>query len=137
MPSLTVNRSIAVQVIVTEKFKEELKAELQAAADTSQQRIDQMEFQSRRYLADLQRTDLSQAMNARRQIEAERNRQEALRQDIVRQLEEADKLELDSEYPRGTLQGVVELKEGDDLVQKLSATQIVIKDGLIVEVREV
>ena len=137
MPSLTVNRSIAVQVIVTEKFKEELKTELQAAADASQQRIDQMEFQSRRYLADLQRTDLSQAMNARRQIEAERNRQDALRQDIVRQLEEADKLELDSEYPRGTLQGVVELNEGDDLVQKLSAAQIVIKDGLIVEVREV
>lgn len=137
MPSLTVNRSIAVQVIVTEKFKEELKTELQAAADASQQRIDQMEFQSRRFLADLQRTDLSQAMSARRQIEAERNRQEALRQDIVRQLEEADKLELDSEYPRGTLQGVVELKEGDDLVQKLSAAQIVIKDGLIVEVREV
>lgn len=137
MPSLTVNRSIAVQVIVTEKFKEELKTELQAAADASQQRIDQMEFQSRRYLADLQRTDLSQAMNARRQIEAERNRQEALRQDIVRQLEEAEKLELDSEYPRGTLQGVVELKEGDDLVQKLSAAQILVKDGLIVEVREV
>ncbi len=137
MPSLTVNRSIAVQVIVTEKFKEELKTELQAAADASQQRIDQMEFQSRRFLADLQRTDLSQAMSARRQIEAERNRQEALRQDIVRQLEEADKLELDSEYPRGTLQGVVELEEGDDLVQKLSAAQIVIKDGLIVEVREV
>ncbi|MBE9565503.1 MAG: hypothetical protein IMF16_01995, partial [Proteobacteria bacterium] len=44
MPSLTVNRSIAVQVIVTEKFKEELKTELQAAADASQQRIDQMEF---------------------------------------------------------------------------------------------
>lgn len=137
MPSLTVNRSIAVQVIVTEKFKEELKTELQAAADASQQRIDQMEFQSRRFLADLQRTDLSQAMSARRQIEAERNRQEALRQDIVRQLEEADKLELDSEYPRGTLQGVVELEEGHDLVQKLSAAQIVIKDGLIVEVREV
>lgn len=137
MPSVTVNRSIAVQVIVTEKFKEELKAELQAAADASQQRIDQMEFQSRRFLADLQRTDLSQAMSARRQIEAERNRQEALRQDIVRQLEEADKLELDSEYPRGTLQGVVDLEEGDDLSQKLGGAQILIKDGLIVEVREV
>jgi regulator of protease activity HflC (stomatin/prohibitin superfamily) len=137
MPSLTVNRSIAVQVIVTEKFKEELKTELQAAADASQQRIDQMEFQSRRFLADLQRTDLSQAMSARRQIEAERNRQEAQRQEILRQLEEADKLELDSEYPRGTLQGVVELNEGDDLMEKLGSAQIVIKDGLIVEVREV
>jgi hypothetical protein len=135
--ALTVKRSIAVQVIVTEKFKEELKAELQEAIEATQRRIDQMDFQGRRFLADLQRTDLTQAMNARRQIEAERRRHEALRDDIKRQLEEAEKLELGSEFPRGTLEGVVELNQGDDLFQKLSASQIVVKDGVIIEVREV
>jgi len=134
--SLTVKRSIAVLVIVTESFKEELKAELQEAVEATQRRIDQMEFQSRRFLADLQRTDLTQAMSARRQIEAERRRHEALRDDVKRQLEEAEKLELGTEFPRGTLEGVVELKQGDDLLQKLSASQIVIKDGVIIEVRE-
>jgi hypothetical protein len=136
MAGLTIRRSIAVQVIVTDKFREELKAELQEALNTAQQRIDQMEFQSRRFLADLQRTDLTQAMTARRQIEAERRRQEAMKHEIQRQLEEAEKLEIGSEYPRGTLEGVVEIKEGDDLFQKLSAAQIVVKDGTVVEVRE-
>jgi hypothetical protein len=133
---LTVKRSVAVQAIVTEKLKQELKAELQEAIEATQRRVDQMEFQSRRFLADLQRTDLTQAMSARRQIEAERRRQEALIQDLKRQMEEADKLELDSEFPRGTLEGVVELNVGDDLVEKISASQIVIKDGKIVELRE-
>lgn len=136
MAGLTVKRSIAVHVIVTEEFKEELKVELQEAANATQRRLDQMEFQSRRFLADLQRTDLTQAMAARRQVEVEKRRHEALKQDIQRQLEEADKLEVGSEYPRGTLESLVELKEGDNLFEKLGSSEIVIKDGVVVEVRE-
>ncbi|MDH4179149.1 MAG: YlqD family protein [Armatimonadota bacterium] len=136
MSGITVKRSIGVRVIVSEEFKEDLKNELQEAATETQRRIDQMEMNSRRLLADLQRTDLSQAMQARRQIEAERQRHDALKQDIQRQLQEVDKLEIGGEYPRGTVEGVVELQQGDDLVQKLSGSQIVVKDGVIVEIRE-
>ena len=137
MGTLTVKRSVAVHVIVTDEFKEELKTELRQAAETAQQRIDQLEFQSRRFLADLQRNDMTQAMSARRQIEAEKRRQDGIRRDIKEQLEQADKLEIGSEYPRGVVEGSVEIKEGDNLVQKLSESQIVIKDGVIVEIREV
>ena len=119
MAGVTVRRSIEVTAIVTEQFKQELKAELQLAAEEAQRRTDQMELQGRRLLADLQRTDLTQAMSARRQIETERRRADAVKQDIQRQLEEADKLEIGSEYPRGTLEGVAELNEGDDLIKKL------------------
>jgi F0F1-type ATP synthase membrane subunit b/b' len=121
---------------VTEDFKKELRQELQEAADATQRRIEQMDVQSRRFLADLQRTDLTQAMAARRQIEAERRRHEALKQDILRQIEETDKLDLGSEYPRGTLEGFVEVTVGDDLIKKISGSEIVIKDGVIVEIRE-
>ena len=136
MSGITVKRSIGVRVIVSEEFKAELNSELQEAATETQRRIEQMEMHSRRLLAELQRSDLSQAMQARKQIEAERQRHDALKQDIQRQLQEVDKLEVGSEYPRGTVEGVVELNQGDDLVQKLSGSQIVIKDGVIVELRE-
>ena len=136
MSGITVKRSIGVCVIVSEEFKAELKSELQEAATETQRRIDQMEMHSRRLLAELQRSDLSQAMQARKQIEAERQRHDVLKQDIQRQLQEVDKLEIGSEYPRGTVEGVVELNQGDDLVQKLSGSQVVIKDGVIVEIRE-
>ena len=101
MAKVQVKRSIAVLVIVTEKFREELQAELREAAETAQQRIDQMEFRSRRVLADLQRADLTQAMTARRQFEAERRRQEAIRQEILNDLEEAGKLEVEASTPAG------------------------------------
>ena len=136
MAGLSVRRSIEVVVIVTEQFKQELKAELQLAAEEAQRRIEQMEVQSRRLLADLQRTDITQAMSARRQVEAERRRGDAVRQDIQRQIEETDKLEIGSEYPRGTLEGVVEVNAGDSLIKKLTAAQVVVKDGVVIEVRE-
>ncbi len=136
MAAITVRRSIGLRVMVTEEFKEELRNELQQAADETQRRIDQMEVQSRRFLSDLQRTDLTQAMQVRRQIEAERQRHTALKEEIQRQIEESAKLELGSEYPRGTIEGVVDLNVGDDLFKKLNGTEIVVKDGVIVEIRE-
>jgi hypothetical protein len=136
MVGLSVRRSIEVVVIVTEQFKQELKAELQLAAEEAQRRIEQMEVQSRRLLADLQRTDITQAMSARRQVEAERRRGDAVKQDIQRQIEETDKLEIGSEYPRGTLEGVVEVNAGDNLIKKLTGAQVVVKDGVVIEVRE-
>jgi hypothetical protein len=136
MAGLSVRRSIEVVVIVTEQFKQELKAELQLAAEEAQRRVEQMEVQSRRLLADLQRTDITQAMSARRQVEAERRRGDAVKQDIQRQIEETDKLEIGSEYPRGTLEGVVEVNAGDNLIKKLTGAQVVVKDGVVIEVRE-
>ncbi len=135
--SIKVNRSIGIQAIVTEAFKEELKAELQEAAEEVQRRSDQMELQSRRFLAEVQRTDLTQAMSARKRIEAERRRHDAMKEDIQRQIEEVDKLEIGSEYPRGTIESTVEISEGDDIVKKLTGSQIVVKDGAVVEIREV
>jgi hypothetical protein len=134
--AISVRRSIGVITIVTEEFKQDLKSELQLAAEEAQRRTDQMELQSRRLLADLQRTDLTQAMNARRQIEAERRRADAVKQDIQRQIEETEALEIGSEFPRGTVEGSVDVSQGDDLIKKLTGSQIVVKDGVIIEIRE-
>ncbi len=136
MPSLTITRPIALRVIVTEQFKQEMEAELQEAADTTQRRIDQIDFQARRLLADLQRTDLNQAMQVRQHIEAEKGRHESTRKDLLERVQEVRELELGSEFLRGSLEGTVEIKEGDNLYDKLGKTEIVIKDGVVVEIRE-
>ncbi len=136
MAGISVRRSIGLRVIVTEGFKEELRNELQQAADETQRRIDQMEVQSRRLLSGLQGADLTQAMQVRRQLETERQRQTALKEEIQRQIEETAKLELGSEYPRGTIEGVAEISVGDDLLKKLSGSEVIVKDGEVVEIRE-
>jgi hypothetical protein len=136
MASLTIRRPVALQVIVTEEFKKELTEELQEAADAAERRMEQIDYQARHLLAELQRQNLNQAMAARQQIEAEKRKQEAVRKELLQQIEEVGKLELGSEFPRGTLEGTVEIKDGDNLFAKLGQTAIVVKDGVVVEIRE-
>jgi len=136
MASLTVKRQVAVIAIVTEQFKQELTAELQEAADDTQRRIEHFEFQSRKYVSDLQRTDLTRAMALRQQLEAEKQKHETLHKELLDRLTEVKGLEMGSEFPRGTIEGTVEVAEGDNLFDKVGNAQIVVKDGVIIEIRE-
>lgn len=136
MATLTIMRPISLRVIVTEQFKQEMEKELQEAADTTQRRIDQIDFQARRVLAELQRTDLTQAMQVRQQIEAEKGRQESAKKELLDRVQEVRELAMGSEFPRGTLEGVVDIKEGDNLYDILTGGEIVIKDGVVIEIRE-
>ncbi|NIM07360.1 MAG: hypothetical protein GTN69_09770 [Armatimonadetes bacterium] len=134
--SLTIKRPVQVMVIVTEEFKKELSQELQEAADNTQRRIEQMEFQGRRYLADVQRADLNQAMAVRQQLEGEKRKLEQVKKEVQERLEEVSGLEPGSEYPRGALESIVEIKPGDNLLEKLNNAQVIIKDGIVQEIRD-
>lgn len=136
MASLTIMRPVALRVIVTEQFKQEMEKELQEAADTTQRRIDQIDFQARRVLADLQTRDLNQAMQVRAQIEDEKRRQESVKKELLDRAQEVQGLEMGVEFPRGTLEGLFEIKEGDNLYDKLTQAEVVIKDGIVVAIRE-
>ena len=136
MASIEVKRPIQVIAIVTEDLKKELMQELQEAADGTQQRIEQMEFQGRRYLADVQRTNLTQAMAVRQQLEKEKIKYEDIKKELQQRMQEVTSLELGSEYARGTLESDVEIDIGDNLFEKLGRAQVVTKDGVIQEIRE-
>jgi hypothetical protein len=136
MASLVIKRPVQIIAIVTEEFKQELTNELQEASTEAQQRIEQMEFQGRRYLADVQRTNITQAMAVRQQLEREKSKYEDVRKELQERIQEIAGLPLGSEYPRGTIESEVEINTGDNLFDKISRTQIVIKDGVIQEIRE-
>ena len=136
MASIAVKRPIQVIAIVTEELKQELMQELQEAADNTQQRIEQMEFQGRRYLADVQRNNLTQAMAVRQQLEKEKSKYEDIKKELQERMQEVTALEIESEDARGTLESEVQIAVGDNLFEKLGRAQVVIKDGVIQEIRE-
>lgn len=135
MGSLTIKRPVLLKAIVTEKLKEELNAELQEAADQADVRIQQLEFTSKRYIQELQKSNIQQAMGLRQQVQAEQQKQESIKQQLLGQQKQIGELELGSEFLRGTLEGIVEVREGDDLGQVLGGAEILVKDDIVVEVR--
>lgn len=135
MDSLRLRQDVGLIFIVTDELKARLLDELNAAAQDVQQQIDQFDFRARHALAELQRADLNRAMAARQQIDAEKRRLEAVKNEVNDRRKEIESLTIGSEYPRGTIEGVVEVNVGDNLFEKLAGVQVVVKDGTVEEIR--
>jgi virulence-associated protein VapD len=135
MEKITLRQDVGLIFIVTEDLKTHLLEELQAAIEDIQQQVDQFDFRARHALAELQRADLNRAMAARQQIDVEKRRLEAIKLELADRRKEIDALEIGVEYPRGTIEGVIDINLGDNLFEKLAGVQVIVKDGTVLEIR--
>lgn len=133
MTKITLLRPVVVKAIVTETFKELYVRELEEALRRVEDLLGQVETQIRRMELERQVTPHTRAV--RQQLELERQRHEALRAELQERLREARTLELNTEFPQLTVDAQVEVHVGDNLFQKLARTEIVVKDGIVMEIR--
>lgn len=134
MQSITVQRPIVIKTIVTEGFKRLYIADLEDAIKRIDAVIQQIDVQARRF--ELERQVSPQSRVVRQQLEIERARQDAARAELAARLREAQELKLNDEFTQGTIDGVAELSVGDNLFDKISRAEIVVKDGIVMEIRE-
>ena len=131
-----VKRTVILRAVVTDQLKQELDEELQRAIDEIDQRIRQLDFRSQPYITDLQRTNIQQAMAVRKQVEAENQRHQQVRNTLQERKQQVQQLENGDEVIRGTLEGEIEVNEGDNLAEVLGGVEIVTKDDEVVDIRQ-
>jgi hypothetical protein len=131
---ITVVRPVVVKAIVTETFKKQYLNELEDTVRRIDTVIGQIDTQIRR--TELERQITPQARAIRQQLEVERSRQEAARMELAARTKEAEALELNSEFSQGTIESMVELNVGDNFFTRLARAEVVIKDGIVIEIRE-
>jgi len=134
MGAITVQRPIVIKTIVTESFKRLYIADLEDAIKRIEAVMQQIEVQARRF--DLERQVSPQSRVIRQQLEIERSRQDAARAELTARLREAQELRLNEEFTQGTIDGIAELSVGDNLFDKISRAEILVKDGIVMEIRE-
>ncbi|MDO8589321.1 MAG: YlqD family protein [Armatimonadota bacterium] len=130
-----VTRPVKLKVIVTDEFKKELQGELQSVLDRINASSQRLQFQMDAYVPELAKTDMNQAIQVRRALESERQKFDDAKKEISQRMDEARKLELDSEFEHGELESMVELKPGDSFEDKLRNAEVIVKDGKVVEIR--
>jgi len=133
---IQIKRTVIWRAIVTDELKKQISDELQAAADEIKQRVQQLDFSTKAYITDLQRSDLQRAIAVRKQIEAEKQKQNELHDALMERKAQVAELENGTEIIRGTFESFVEVNEGDDLAVLLAGTEIVTKDNIVVEIRQ-
>jgi hypothetical protein len=131
---MTVVRPLVVKAIVTESFKRQYLGELEDTVKRLDAVITQIDTQIRR--AELERQITPQGRAIRQQLEIERSRQEAARMELQARIKEAESLELNSEFSQGTIESLVDLSVGDNFFTRLARAEVVIKDGIVIEIRE-
>lgn len=133
---MILRRQVVLKAIVTQALKDELKREVTDAIAQVEEGQQQLDTQSRRVMLELQRSDINRAMAFRQQLEAEKRKQDDLKTELRERLQEYEGLELGSEYARGLLEGTVEIREGDNISEKMGKAEIIVKDDVVVAIRE-
>lgn len=134
--SVELKRVVMVKAIVTEAFKDNLIKELDRAVKNLEMQESQMVAQSTKYLEDLKKKGLMQkAVSFKNQLEEEKSRQQAAKTDLMLKIEEAKRLVIGSEFVQGPLEGPVNVSVGDNLYKKVGGAEILVKDGIIQEIR--
>ena len=134
--AIELKRVVMVKAVVTQSFKDNLMKELDRAIKNLDTQGQQMDFQAKTYMEDLKKKGMISQMTAfKHQVEEEKGRQAAAKADLQAKIEEAKKLVLNTEFIQGPLEGPVTVKMGDNLYKKIGAAEILVKDGVVQEIR--
>ena len=134
--SVTIKREVILRAVVTEKLQQEIDEEFGQAIDELDRRITQLDIRAGQAVSELQRTNIQQAIALRQQVEAEKRRYQQAKDQLIQQQRQIEGLELGSEVVRGTLEGEVQLKVGDNVATALRGVEIIVKDDEVIEIRE-
>lgn len=141
--SIQLIRQIAVRAIVTENFKSQVSNEIQRNLQQIDAEIQQLEFKGKRAIADIEKrtggaitTDARvQIETIRSQVEAEKMRLLQLKEEMQGQNQALSELPLGSVVTQFTVENPVEVRIGENIFQRLEGGEILVKDGVIQEIR--
>ncbi len=137
MSVLRIRQNVIVKVIITEKFKQDYKAELEKQLSAAESKARELKSSlAKLVIESAGMKDAAYVESLKARIEEERLMQEALAQDIRNRIAEIDKLKEGDLFPYTVLEGLVDIKEGDDLFKKTTGAEVVIKDGIVVSIKE-
>lgn len=125
-------RNIVVKQILTEKSKQELFIRFEQQIEQLNKEIGQLRFEKKKY----EKTKKAQAspLDASRFDKEISSRIEKCKL-LQFQLEQLEILPVGTELKESEVQGIVEINEGDNWEELTKERTIVIKDGIIEEIR--
>ncbi|MBA3994024.1 MAG: hypothetical protein C0469_10905 [Cyanobacteria bacterium DS2.3.42] len=136
-------RQIAVRAIVTENFKGQVGGEIARNLQQIDAELQQLEFKGKRAIADIEKRSGGavtgdarvQIETIRQQIEAEKMRLLQYKEEMQGQSQALTELPVGSVVTQFTVENPVEVRVGENIFQRLEGGEILVKDGIIQEIR--
>lgn len=132
---ITIRQPVAVKFILTETTKQEILAEQRRQVDQLSVELDQIEEQGKLAIEQAMAQGGEFAQQMRAQVEQERDTRLEQREQLIQQIQQIQQLELGTEIQNMNVETSVDVNVGDDWGQILMGSEIVVKDGVVHEIR--
>ena len=136
--AIQLQRTVTIKVIVTEEFKNYLVAELDRTMKNLDAQVQRMEEQGKKLIENLKKQGektKQQISTIVQQINLDKQQQSIAKVDLAKKAEEAKGLKVGAEFVQGTVNGWVTVEKGDNLYKKIGALELIVKDGVIQEIK--
>ena len=133
---LTIRQPVTVKFILTEQTKQRAVSEFHQMISNVSNEIDSIETQGKQFMeqAIQQGEEAVQALEAK--IQEEKSKREERRDQLIQQLSQIQQMNLGEEVTQGQVETSVEVKVGDSWDKVLLGSEIIVKDGIVVEIRQ-
>ncbi|MHB1685184.1 MAG: YlqD family protein [Bacilli bacterium] len=132
---LTIRQPVTVKMILTEETKQNWLAELRRLINGTIAELEELEFRSKQLLREAEKQGGAAVKATEEQIEVERMQRVERREQLIAQLSQIQQMDLNAEVPNGTVETTVDVQIGDSWDAVLLGGEIVVKDGVVVEIR--
>ncbi len=140
---IRVKRPIKIKTVVTDKFKQQVQEELNKEIHLLDSQILQLELQSKQiqdqaseFAGLYGENNLEQIQIALEDIAKRLQQMSELKNEMVSQKNSISHLALNNVIITGSLENYVELRTGENLYDKFREAEILVKDGIIQEIKE-
>lgn len=136
-------RQVAVKAIVTENFKTQVGNEINRNLAQIDAELQQLDFKGKRAITEIEKRYPQgvpaearvQIDSIRGQVEQEKMRLLQLKEEMTGQNQALAELPLGSVVTQFTVENPVEVRLGENIFQRLEGGEILVKDGVIQEIR--
>lgn len=132
---LTIRQPVTVKFILTEGTKQRIVNDLQQMIAQVMNEMEQIEEQGKTFMEQAKQEGPESIAALEAKIQEELGKRVERREQLFQQLSQMQQLELGTEVTQGQVETTVDVKVGDDWNKVLMGSEIVVKDGVVVEIR--
>jgi len=136
LATITLNRKVLIKVIVSQEFKDSFIKQLEILISEINTNIEKLKSEESKLLLNVGSSFSTQELaNIRARLSKERESQEATKKEIENKINEVKTLGIEPLYPYASIDGIVDIKEGDNLWEKLNGSEITVRDGIVISIK--
>lgn len=135
MDSIDLKRPVILKVVMTPEFRQQLVDEADETIKRLDMNLKALEDEGIKQISALEVNNPDRASQMKKQMETDKEQLFRMKGELDWKIKEVRNVEDGAEVPFRIVEGSVRINIGDDILEKMSRTEVVIQNWKVVEIR--